>query len=768
MSFEGLAPELVWGLIPRFVGVLYVFGFVALIPQHDVMPGSARYFPLALAHARMRRDFPGIRRFFDFPSVLWLGAGDTTVRVLPFVGTLCGCHAIYGGPHAFYALLLAWMIWLSLEPRGLVFPWDTMLQEMGFLVLFLPMPQALPDWHASALPLPSVAFMVRWFVLRLMVGFGKEKFIGAQKSDLLYLRGFLVWQPVPSPIGWLAHHAPAWMLRAMLAFMFVAEVIAPVLGLFSGTLRLVSYALLVSLMVGIHATGNWAFFNIGYILLCTSLLDTRSSIFDLASEPWSGQLLQWPDVAVHAVMALLFLVSLFYLPNNSWATRTWVNWPPDMVGIQHKWMPLAIRIHRALEPLRRLAPWRIVNGYGVFPPHAMPPIRLVPVFEGSDDGVHWKQYGYKHMPSFPDSRPPFIAPYHARLDQYVYYVGMGFDPGSLFGTLFPYGNPYAINTRVRPFDVLALRILRQDQSLLRMLGHNPFPDAPPKLIRIGLLGITPTRVRELRATGKWWHVRRFGTFFPARGLDSWPERNLIPEPELFHPDLVAHKRRARPLQLMVQAHASGMSADQAVLQGSDLTHADQDRFWNELVPMIAERRGDFARIHERAAAISARFDIDALLRLERVLERYAWLLHQRTELHRFGRTDPSLPVMSSFRHHMLLHEIVLDGREAYAATLAEPARAIERAQRSSDATQFWALALLRYDQVMTHIATFRASEMGVQSRDEGLPGIFEYYDLLVQIEPPGEEFHTRFIKHPDGEHTIEGFYPPPPLISGGG
>jgi Lipase maturation factor len=109
-----------------------------------------------------------------------------------------------------------------------------MLEEIGFLVLFLPATQLLLDVRASALPLSSVAFMLRWFVLRLLFGFGKEKFIGARKSDLLYLRGFFVWMPPPTPLGWLAHHAPAWALRSMLGFMLCAEVIAPVLGLSRG------------------------------------------------------------------------------------------------------------------------------------------------------------------------------------------------------------------------------------------------------------------------------------------------------------------------------------------------------------------------------------------------------------------------------------------------------------------------------------------------------------------------------------------------------
>jgi hypothetical protein len=345
---------------------------------------------------RLRRDFPGLRRFIEFPSFMWLSNSELTLRAAPIVGTLAGVCAIVGGPFGTWGLVVGWILWLSLETRGLIFPWDTMLQEVGFLVLFLPATQLLPDLRASALPLPSVAFALRWFVLRLMLGFGKEKFLGARKSDQLYLRGFFVWMPLPTPLGWLAHHAPAWMLRGMLAFMAFAEVVAPILGLFAGPLRLVSFAALVMLMVGIQLTGNWGFFNIGYILPAVCLLDVHGSIFDLAREPWVSRLGSWPDLAVHGAMAVLFVISLVYLPNNSWFTRSWLSWPADMFAIPHSWMPFAQRVHRLLAPLRAIWGFRIVNGYGVFPPHAMLPMRLIPVFEGSDDGVEWKRYAYRH------------------------------------------------------------------------------------------------------------------------------------------------------------------------------------------------------------------------------------------------------------------------------------------------------------------------------------------------------------------------------------
>ena len=767
MSWSGLPPELVWGLIPRFVGLLYIIGFGALINQHHVMPGGANNWPLSEVYPRIKRDIPGLRRFTLFPTLLWLNASDFTLRAIPWVGVLCGMGAVYGGPYAFYALLFGWRLWLSLEPRALIFPWDTMLQEAGFLVLFLPATHALPDWHAAALPLPSVAFMVRWLVIRLMLGFGKEKFLGARKEDLLYLRGFLVWMPLPTPFGWLAHHLPARALRLMLGFMFLAEVVAPFLGFFTGPLRIVSFVMMSGLMLGIHLTGNWGFFNIGYILLAVSLLDTQASVLDLASEPWVSQLTSWPDLAVHLTMLLMFPVSVLYLPNNSWFMRTWLHWPADIVQVPDSWMPNIKRVLRWLTPVRWIEPFRIINGYGVFPPSALAPVRLVPVFEGSDDGVTWKQYGYKYMPTFPHSRPPMIAPYHARWDQYTYYVTMGIDASSMFGALFPIANPYTSNMRVTMLDVCMQRILRQDRTFLDMLGHNPFPDHPPKMIRIGVLGMTPTRISELRATGHWWHVRRFGTLYSARTRDDSPRTDWLPEPELFHADLLRWRNRSVPLQQLVQAYRSGMPLDQAVIASSDLTKQELDRFWNELVPLLTEQRGDFSVLHERSDALRKRFDARALIRMERILERYAWLLRKRTEHHRFGQLQPSLPPMSNYRYHMLLQEIVLDGRAAVEALLQDPASIVERFARSTDATQIWGQALLRYEQLMVHIALFRGSEIGSTSQREGMSGLFEYFGLLASVVPRGEEFCPKFVKHPDGEHTIEGFYPPPPLLSGG-
>jgi hypothetical protein len=752
-----LRAELVWGLVPRFVGLLYAVAFASLIPQLETIIGSRGVFPIAQRLAATRRDFPGVLRFWQFPSVLWLSTHDRVLRAIPWVGALCGLCVFYGGPASLWALALAWLLWLSLEPAGLIFPWDTMLQEVGFLALFLPVHAALPLWEATALPDPSVAFMFRWFVIRLMLGFGKVKFIGATKQDRMYMRGFFVWMPMPTPLGWYFHQAPRWLLRALLSFMFVAEVIAPVLGFFTGPLRIVSFGMLSGLMLGIMATGNWGYFNLGYILLCVCLLDAQSSIFDWAHEPWHSSFWLAPTLATNALLTLMFATGVFYLVcADSWIGRTFMNLDLDRWVWNRAWARALIRYFRAIAPLR------IVNGYGVFQPNADAPMRVVPVFEGSaDGGATWRVYRYKFLPTRATDRPPIVAPHHPRLDMAVYYAAMGTFDASFYGAYVGDGSPYTSWTRSSAFDRVAQALLRNEPLLVSALGENPFPNQPPELIRVSALAMTPTSLATKRATGEWWHVRRLGVSVPARGLASWPDRYAFPQPELFHPDWVSYKRRAPALQALVHAHREGLPADAAIIQGSDLTPADVRAFWEQFVPALHVARGDFSQLEQRAAALLAEFGVDGIVRNERILERFAWLLRTRTELYQYADRKPTIPFASTFRFHMFLQEMVSDGRDAYMALLAQPEAAAARAEQSSDALQLWALALLRYDHVMYHVCVFRWVPMIASAYDYNVPGIFEYMPLLQGIVPDEEEYRPLSHKLEDGEHRVEGLYPPP-------
>jgi hypothetical protein len=315
-------------------------------------------------------------------------------------------------------------------------------------------------------------------------------------------------------------------------------------------------------------------------------------------------------------------------------------------------------------------------------------------------------------------------------------------------------------TRSSALDRAAQRLLEHDPTILRVIAENPFPDAPPELVRVSILAMSPSSMAKLRDTGEWWTVRRLGVFVPARGRQAWPERYTYPVPELFHPDWTNYKRRAPALQAIVRAHAAGMDPDQAVIQASDLTAEDVRAFWSDFVPELAIARGDFTRHQERADALNARFGIDGIVHNERILERFAWLLRARTERFQFADRQPTIPIQSSFRFHLFLHEVVSDGPEAYRAILAQPETAAARAERSSDELQFWTLTLLRHDLVMSHVCVFRWLKMMADAHLYKIPGIFEYIPLMLSIVPPGEEFRPRTEMLPDGEHVVEGLYPP--------
>src|SRR4051812_17527043 len=90
---DGLSPELVWGLFPRLVGLLYVIAFGTLQPS---FVGSSRgMHPAQNILAKVRRDYPGIRRFFEYPTLLWWVKSDQGLRMLTFAGFVCGLLAIY-------------------------------------------------------------------------------------------------------------------------------------------------------------------------------------------------------------------------------------------------------------------------------------------------------------------------------------------------------------------------------------------------------------------------------------------------------------------------------------------------------------------------------------------------------------------------------------------------------------------------------------------------------------------------------------------------
>jgi hypothetical protein len=71
------------------------------------------------------------------------------------------------------------------------------------------------------------------------------------------------------------------------------------------------------------------------------------------------------------------------------------------------------------------------------------------------------------------------------------------------------------------FRAFLERLLRNDRDTLKLLRHNPFPDAPPMYVRARLFRYRYTTRAERRASGAWWHREPIGEMVrPIRRDDA--------------------------------------------------------------------------------------------------------------------------------------------------------------------------------------------------------------------------------------------------------
>jgi hypothetical protein len=140
-------------------------------------------------------------------------------------------------------------------------------------------------------------------------------------------------------------------------------------------------------------------------------------------------------------------------------------------------------------------PLHLVNTYGAF--GSITRERHEIVIEGTDDPSGrsgWREYEFKGKPGDPRRRPPQWAPYHLRLDWLMWFAALS--PG--------YAQAW--------FNRLVSKLLEGDESVLRLLRYNPFPEAPPVYIRARFYRYRFTTWAERRRDGAWWHRELVGDY----------------------------------------------------------------------------------------------------------------------------------------------------------------------------------------------------------------------------------------------------------------
>jgi hypothetical protein len=759
----GVRPELVWGVVPRLIAALYLIAFLSISGQLLGLVGSRGVAPVREQLAALRQHYPGLRRFLRVPSLLWISPSDGMLRALPWCGVACAVYALVGAPHSWFALLACFVLYLALDVVSLMFPWDCMLFEAGFLALFLPEVRLLPALETSALPSPAATFALRFLLVRVMWGFAKLKFIGTKRGDNLFLQGFMAWMPMCTPLGARLQHAPNWFLRLSYAYMWFVEVVCPGLLFFRGELRVLGALGLMSLMAGIWATGNWGFFNVGYAALCFLLFDAQASLFDLT---WATVSASPFALAAHVVLLVHTLCTLLYFPNNSWGSHCVWFLSFDEFTYTRRWLRAIFSFFRVLSPLR------FVHAYGVFPANSSPPLKLIPVFEGSHDGVSYRPYAYRYMPTAASSRTPIVAPHHPRLDHLSVYAGSGMTESDYLSSLTGAGKPYGFS----PFSHFSWmhrtmqRLLEGEPSVRALFGSDPFPDTPPKYCRVRLSAMMPASLEHTAKTGEPWYERDAGVLVTAREKSDLVFRHWLSPPELQHPDMIYYRRASPALKRMLAALAAGTPHTEAVRSESDLRADEVDMFWQDFVPELARTRGDLSAADACAGALRERFGFENMLRLERIAERYVHMLRTRLEPHIYAGAQPAIEKRWCFNFHVLVQDLLLDGRAAFEDYLREPARAAARAASCTPETSLHFITVVRNEVVRFHVETLRIVTRTTTVMEDDIPGLIEHRELLMQRLKSGALWVPEVTRTESGVWQVHNFRPDvresPPELEG--
>lgn len=453
----------------RALAGVYLFAFVGAALQFRALIGERGMLPVP----RYVRRVP----FRRAPSLFGLRYSDRLFAGSAWTGAaLAGALAAGAGDAmptgaAMGLWAVVWALYLSIVNVGqtwYAFGWESLLLEAGFLAVFL--------GNARTGPPVLVLWLLRWLLFRVEFGAGLIKMRGDpcwRKLTCLYFHHET--QPMPGPLSWFFHHLPKPLHRVECAAGHFTQLCVPVLLFAPQPVASYAAGAIVATQLWLVLSGNFAWLNWLTVALALSAVDFTG----LAGAPPAAASRPppvWFAVAVCAVTVLVLVLS------------------------RH---PVRNMLSRRQAMNRSFDPLHLVNTYGAF--GSVGRAREEVVVEGTADPVPrpdgaWREYGFRGKPGRPGRLPRQFAPYHLRLDWLMWFAALS--PG------------YARDW----FGPFVERLLAGDRDTLRLLGDNPFPDAPPVYVRARVYRYRFTTWRELRATGDWWHRTPVRAYLPPTRL----------------------------------------------------------------------------------------------------------------------------------------------------------------------------------------------------------------------------------------------------------
>ena len=470
--FESLSKRssypLTEALFSRLLGLTYLAAFGSFWPQITGLIGSNGIAPAESLLSAIRGEAGVLRAFSFAPSLFWFGINDPLLLWCCRLGCAAAVLLIFGiWPRL--AAAVCWVLYLSLVSVGSPFTnfqWDALLLECGFLALFAGSP-----WLVWAYRLLLFRLMFESGIIKLLSGDPNWRTLHAMRYHFLT-------QPLPNPLAYYLYRAPAWLLDSFTAATLAIELLAPFLLFGPKRIRQVGVALLMLLQFMILLTGNYAFFNFLSLALCLWGLDddafrplTRLLLRGrVALEDAGSRMARLGRAAASVVLAFLMLQGIV-----------------QVIGMLSPGVAAPFR-----SPMAALAPFEIVNSYGLFA--VMTTTRPEIIIEGSNDRTDWREYSFPYKPGELHRPLPLVAPHQPRLDWQMWFAALGtFSENRWVGNLM-------------------YRLLTGDPTVIKLLDPPPFAK-PPRYMRALLYNYTFTTPQERAQTGAVWKRELRGTWF---------------------------------------------------------------------------------------------------------------------------------------------------------------------------------------------------------------------------------------------------------------
>ncbi len=466
------------------LGLIYAIAFASLGVQILGLVGSHGILPVEKYLLAVTEQV-GTERYWQFPTLFWLGAGDHFLQIVCWAGVVMAGFVV-AGFHSGLLFFFLWFLYLSLMKIARLFmgyQWDILLLETGFLAILMAPYFWLPrrSYEESSF---FIVFLFRLLLFKLMFSTGVVKITSNDPNwhDLTALNYHYFTQPLPTWLGWYAHHLPTEIQKFSVASIFFVQLLLPFMIFGPRRLRIIYFYIHAGLQGLIALTGNYGFLNLLTVLWGFFLLD------DIHLRLWLPK--EWVDrfvskarcshlKGIRKVTFSFGFVVLVYL---------------NLLQILFLFKSPALVPRTLMSPLVLSQSVHLVNRYGLFA--VMTTSRPEVIIEGSQDLKTWKPYEFRWKAGNLNRTPSFVAPHQPRLDWQMWFAALGHYKNNIWLVSF------------------LMRLAEGSETVTSLIKHNPFSGNPPKYVRAMLYQYQFTTPEERKQTGAWWKRELLGPYTP--------------------------------------------------------------------------------------------------------------------------------------------------------------------------------------------------------------------------------------------------------------